>query len=121
MVDMEVPSAYVQFLRSIMPKKPRSEIYTVLGLQKHGKNLFYRDFLHHLRYSSDQIQVAPGIRGLVMLVFALPSFPYVFKVIKDSFPPPKETTKELIKEKYQLVNATILDFLRWKAERVSRF
>ena len=103
MVDMEVPSAYVQFLRSIMPKKPRSEIYTVLGLQKHGKNLFYRDFLHHLRYSSDLIQAAPGIRGLVMLVFALPSFPYVFKVIKDSFPPPKDTTKELIKEKYLLV------------------
>ncbi|MET3106911.1 isocitrate dehydrogenase kinase/phosphatase [Oxalobacteraceae bacterium GrIS 2.11] len=103
MVDMEVPSAYVQFLRSIMPRKPRSEIYTVLGLQKHGKNLFYRDFLHHLTYSSDQIQAAPGIRGLVMLVFALPSFPYVFKVIKDSFPPPKETTKELIKEKYLLV------------------
>jgi pimeloyl-ACP methyl ester carboxylesterase len=25
------------------------------------------------------------------------------------------------KEKYQVVNATILDFLRWKAERVSRF
>ncbi len=103
MVDMEVPSAYVQFLRSMMPKKPRSEIYTVLGLQKHGKNLFYRDFLHHLTYSSDQIQEAPGIRGLVMLVFALPSFPYVFKIIKDSFPPPKETTKELIKEKYLLV------------------
>ncbi len=103
MVDMEVPSAYVQFLRSLMPRKPRSEIYTILGLQKHGKNLFYRDFLHHLKYSSDQIQEAPGIRGLVMLVFALPSFPYVFKVIKDSFPPPKETTKELIQEKYQLV------------------
>ena len=103
MVDMEVPSAYVQFLRSMMPKKPRSEIYTVLGLQKHGKNLFYRDFLHHLTYSSDLIQEAPGIRGLVMLVFALPSFPYVFKIIKDSFPPPKETTKELIKEKYLLV------------------
>jgi isocitrate dehydrogenase kinase/phosphatase len=103
MVDMEVPSAYVTFLRSIMPRKPCSEIYTVLGLQKHGKNLFYRDFLHHLRYSSDQIQTAPGIRGLVMLVFALPSFPYVFKVIKDSFPPPKETTKELVKEKYLLV------------------
>ncbi|HTD06867.1 bifunctional isocitrate dehydrogenase kinase/phosphatase [Undibacterium sp.] len=103
MIDMVVPSAYVQFLRSILPKKPRSEIYTILGLQKHGKNLFYRDFLHHLKYSSDIIDTAPGIRGLVMLVFALPSFPYVFKVIKDSFPPPKETTKALIKEKYQLV------------------
>ena len=103
MVDMEVPSAYVQFIRSILPKKPRSEIYTMIGLQKHGKNLFYRDFLHHLKYSSDCIEAAPGIRGLVMLVFALPSFPYVFKLIKDSFPPPKETTKALIKEKYLLV------------------
>jgi isocitrate dehydrogenase kinase/phosphatase len=103
MVDMEVPSAYVQFIRSILPKKPRSEIYTMIGLQKHGKNLFYRDFLHHLKYSSDRIEAAPGIRGLVMLVFALPSFPYVFKLIKDSFPPPKETTRALIKEKYLLV------------------
>lgn len=103
MVDMEVPSAYVQFLRSLLPQKPRSEIYTILGLQKHGKNLFYRDFLHHLRYSSDQLQIAPGIHGLVMLVFALPSFPYVFKVIKDHFPSTKETTKELVKEKYLLV------------------
>ncbi|MDO8650805.1 MAG: bifunctional isocitrate dehydrogenase kinase/phosphatase [Undibacterium sp.] len=103
MVDMEVPSAYVQFIRSILPKKPRSEIYTMLGLQKHGKNLFYRDFLHHLKYSSDIIDAAPGIRGLVMLVFALPSFPYVFKLIKDYFPAPKETTKALIKEKYLLV------------------
>ena len=103
MVDMEVPSAYVQFIRSILPKKPRSEIYTMIGLQKHGKNLFYRDFLHHLKYSSDIIEAAPGIRGLVMLVFALPSFPYVFKLIKDYFPAPKETTKALIKEKYLLV------------------
>ena len=38
-----------------------------------------------------------------MLVFALPSFPYVFKVIKDFYPPPKETTRALIKQKYLLV------------------
>lgn len=103
MVDMEVPSAYVQFLRTLMPEKPRSEIYTILGLQKLGKALFYRDFLRHLRHSSDRFEIAPGIRGLVMLVFALPSFPYVFKVIKDYFPAPKDTTKALVKEKYVLV------------------
>ncbi len=102
-VDMEVPSAYVQFLRSLMPKKPRSEIYTILGLQKQGKTLFYRDYLQHLKHSSDNFAIAPGIRGLVMVVFALPSFPYVFKVIKDYFPPPKETTRAQIKEKYLLV------------------
>ncbi|MFC0167514.1 bifunctional isocitrate dehydrogenase kinase/phosphatase [Pseudoduganella danionis] len=103
LVDMEVPSAYVQFLRSLLPRKPRSEIYTILGLQKQGKTLFYRDYLQHLKHSSDQFEIAPGIRGLVMLVFALPSFPYVFKVIKDFFPPPKETSRALIKEKYLLV------------------
>ena len=103
LVDMEVPSAYVQFLRSIMPGKPKAEIYTSVGLQKQGKNLFYRDLLHHLSHSSDQFIIAPGIKGMVMLVFTLPSFPYVFKLIKDSFPPPKETTRKKIQDKYQLV------------------
>lgn len=103
MVDMEVPSAYVQFLRTLLPRKPRSELYTVLGLQKQGKTAFYRDFLQHLKHSSDLFDSAPGIRGLVMLVFALPSFPYVFKVIKDFYPPPKDTTRAQVKEKYVLV------------------
>ncbi|MDH4481052.1 MAG: bifunctional isocitrate dehydrogenase kinase/phosphatase [Rhodoferax sp.] len=103
MVDMEVPSAYVQFLRSMMPRKPRNEIYNALGLAKQGKTLFYRDFLHHLRHSSDKFRIAPGIKGMVMLVFDLPSFPYVFKVIKDFYPPPKDTSREQIKGKYLLV------------------
>ncbi len=103
MVTMEVPSAYVQFLRSMMPRKPRSEIYNALGLAKQGKNSFYRDFLYHLKHSSDRFRIAPGIKGMVMLVFDLPSFPYVFKVIKDFYPAQKETTRELIKSKYLLV------------------
>jgi isocitrate dehydrogenase kinase/phosphatase len=103
MVDMEIPSAYVQFLRSLMPRKPRAELYNSLGLQKHGKNLFYRDLLAHLRHSSDRLRIAPGIKGMVMLVFDLPSFPYVFKVIKDFYPPQKDTSREQIKGKYLLV------------------
>ena len=103
MVDMEIPSAYVQFLRGLMPRKPRAELYNSLGLQKHGKNIFYRDFLAHLRHSSDKFRIAPGIKGMVMLVFDQPSFPYVFKVIKDFYPPQKDTTREQIKAKYLLV------------------
>ncbi len=103
MVDMEVPSAYVQFLRSLMPRKPRAEIYNALGLAKQGKTLFYRDFLHHLKHSSDQFRIAPGIKGMVMLVFDLPSFPYVFKLIKDFYPAQKDTTREQVKAKYMLV------------------
>ena len=103
MVDMEIPSAYVQFLRSLMPRKPRAEIYNALGLAKQGKTLFYRDFLYHLKHSSDKFRIAPGIKGMVMLVFDLPSFPYVFKLIKDYYPPQKDTTREQIKGKYLLV------------------
>ena len=103
MVDMEIPSAYVQYLRSMMPRKPRNEIYNALGLAKQGKTLFYRDFLHHLRHSTDKFRIAPGIKGMVMLVFDLPSFPYVFKVIKDYYPHQKDTSREQIKGKYLLV------------------
>ena len=103
MVDMEIPSAYVQFLRSLMPRKPRAEFYNALGLAKQGKTLFYRDYLHHQRHSTDRFRIAPGIKGMVMLVFDLPSFPFVFKVIKDYYPPQKDTTREQIRGKYLLV------------------
>ena len=103
LVDMPVPSAYVEFLRSLMPGKPRAEIYSAVGLQKQGKNSFYRDLLAHMRHSRDRFRIAPGIKGMVMLVFDLPSFPYVFKVIKDFYPERKNTTREKVKGKYLLV------------------
>ncbi len=101
MVDMDAPSAYVQFLKTLMPTKPESELYTMLGLHKQGKTLFYRALLHHLRHSTDQFEIAPGIAGMVMGVFTLPSFPYVFKVIKDKRR--KDVSREFVQSQYQLV------------------
>ncbi|GLR15096.1 bifunctional isocitrate dehydrogenase kinase/phosphatase [Chitinimonas viridis] len=103
MVDMASPSGYVGFLRSMLPFKPKAELYTMLGLAKQGKTVFYRDLMHHLRHSRDDFIIAPGIRGLVMLVFTLPSFPYVFKLIKDEIAPTKDVTQEIVRAKYQLV------------------
>ena len=103
MVDMEVPSGYVQFLRAIMPNKPRSEIYIMLGLGKQGKTMFFRDFIYHLHHSEDKFIMAPGIRGLVMLVFTLPSYPYVFKIIKDVFGSSKEMDQATVKRKFMMV------------------
>jgi len=103
MADMEVPSAYVQFLRSMMPNKPKAELYSMLGLAKQGKTMFFRELITHLRHSRDEFIVAPGIRGLVMAVFTLPSFPYVFKVIKDVIAPSKDVDRATVKAKYLLV------------------
>jgi isocitrate dehydrogenase kinase/phosphatase len=103
MVDMEVPSAYVDFLASIAPTKPKAELYTLVGLQKQGKTLFFRDLQQHLRHSSDTFILAPGTKGMVMLVFTLPSYPYVFKVIRDWFEPPKDADRAVVEAKYDFV------------------
>ena len=47
--------------------------------------------------------IAPGIKGMVMSVFTMPSYDFVFKIIKDKFTPPKEMTREQVREKYRLV------------------
>jgi len=103
MTDMEVPSAYVEFLKELMPGKPKAELYTMVGLQKQGKTVFYRDLFRHLNHSTDSFGIAPGTKGMVMVVFTLPSFPYVFKVIRDSFAPPKDTDKRHVRDRYLLV------------------
>ena len=103
MVDMEVPSGYVQFLRSILPTKPRSELYIMIGLGKQGKTMFFRDFIYHVHHSEDKFIMAPGIRGLVMLVFTLPSYPYVFKIIKDVFGASKNMDHATVKRKFMMV------------------
>jgi isocitrate dehydrogenase kinase/phosphatase len=103
MVDMDVPSGYIHFLQTLMPSKPRSELYTAVGLAKQGKTLFYRDLLHHLHHSQDVFVEAPGTPGLVMHVFNLPSYPYVLKVIKDEFGHSKQTDRATVKRKFLMV------------------
>ena len=103
MVDMAVPSGYVEFLGSMTSVRARSELYTMLGLGKQGKTLFFRELLQHLHHSRDEFVEAPGIRGQVMHVFTLPSFPYVFKVIRDVFGPGKDTDRETVRSKFAMV------------------
>ncbi len=103
MADMDVPSGYVQFLQSLMPTRARSELYTAVGLAKQGKTLFYRDLLHHLLHSQDAFVEAPGTPGLVMHVFSLPSYPYVLKVIKDVFGHSKQTDRDTVMRKFEMV------------------
>ncbi|MDO5639594.1 MAG: bifunctional isocitrate dehydrogenase kinase/phosphatase [Neisseria sp.] len=103
LVDMPVPSGYVQFLNGMLPMRTTGDLYTMVGLHKQGKNIWWREFVQHLEYSHDQFILAPGVKGLVMTVFTLPSFPYVFKVIKDTFGPNKDFDQEYVRQKYLLV------------------
>lgn len=104
MVDAPLPYLYLHFLKQLMPHKGDNEIYASIGFPKHAKTEFYREFVSHMRNSQDQFVIAPGIKGMVMSVFTLPSYDIVFKIIKDKFDPPKEVTHEIVRSKYTLVS-----------------
>ncbi len=102
-VDLDRVGEAVLFLRSIMPRKPVSELFTVLGRAKQGKTERYRELMRHLEKTRDLFVHAAGERGLVMICFTLPSFDVVFKIIRDRFPYPKSVLREEVKAKYELV------------------
>jgi len=102
-VDLETVGDALVFLRSILPNKPISELYTVMGRAKQGKTERFRTFKQHLTLSQDKFIIAPGERGMVMAVFLLPSFDIVFKIIRDQFAYPKTMSRREVMQKYALV------------------
>lgn len=102
-VECDRPYDLVWFLKSIMPAKKVAELYISIGHNKHGKTELFRDIVRHLAGSDDPFCLAEGDRGMVMLVFTLPSHDLVFKVIRDRFAEPKATTRAKVMEKYALV------------------
>ena len=101
--DLETVHDAVVFLRTILPRKPLAELFTVLGRARQGKTETYRTFFRHLQNSRDLFVEAPGDRGMVMAVFTLPSFDVVFKVIRDRFAYPKTVVRKDVLDKYYLV------------------
>jgi len=106
LADLPTVGDTILFLRLLMPDKPVDELYTVLGRLKQGKTERYRHFIHHcsgLLHQQEQFQLADGQRGMVLAVFTLPSYPLVFKVIRDHFGPTKKMFRSQVLEQYRLV------------------
>ena len=112
-VGVECPRAVVEFLASIMPLKRIDELYTAIGFHKHDKTELYRGLLAHLRHGGARFERAAGQPGLVMTVFALPSFNLVLKIIRDSFGFPKRSTRRQVMAQYRFV------FLRDRVGRLA--
>ena len=102
-VEWSNPSELVGFLKSLLPMKSLAELYTAVGFPQHGKTSLYRSLYRHLDHSHDKFVRTRGTPGMVMAVFTLVSFNVVFKIIKDRFDPPKNTTRDAVKRRYDLV------------------
>ncbi len=126
-VETGCPRELVVFLKECMPPKPVDELYIALGFHKQGKTELYRRLRRFLEDTTDQFEFAPGDPGMVMIVFTLPSYHLVFKVIRDHFMPPKKNTRQEVMERYRLVfghdragrlvEAQEFEHLEFRAER----
>jgi isocitrate dehydrogenase kinase/phosphatase len=128
-VEVDRPREMVAFLSSMMPTKRASELYIAIGFNKHGKTELYREISRHIAETGESFVPARGDRGLVMTVFTLPGLDVIFKVIKDEFAPPKQTSRREVMDKYRhvfrhdragrLVDAQEFEHLSFPADRFS--
>jgi isocitrate dehydrogenase kinase/phosphatase len=102
-VDAGRPFALVHWLSAVQQRRRRADLYNALGYNRHAKTEFYRDFVRHLQKSDDCFVEAEGTRGMVMIVFTLPSYDVVFKLIRDRFDQPKESDRREVMRRYKLV------------------
>jgi isocitrate dehydrogenase kinase/phosphatase len=135
-VDINTPVELVEFLRTILPNKPVSDLYNSIGNYKHGKTDFYRNLHRFIHVTEEKYVIALGEEGAVMIVFTLSDFDYVFKVIKD-YPcflrsnktPNKSITKAQVMDRYKfvckrdragrLVDTQEFENIRFKVKRYS--
>jgi len=105
------PTAYreiFEFLESIAPTRPKTYIYTSIGFIHPGKLQLVHELRQHLEDTGEKFTVAKGVPGTVMIVFTLPTFRYVFKVIRDT------STKETFRGHQQVIGQY------WRVHRMDR-
>ncbi|MBL4587348.1 MAG: bifunctional isocitrate dehydrogenase kinase/phosphatase [Flavobacteriales bacterium] len=129
-VESESPVDLIHFLRPLMRHKNLSELYASIGYNRHSKTVLLKELYRHLEYSDDKFVPAPGIKGMVMVVFTLPGFNVVFKVIRDKFGPTKNFGRQHVIDCYRLVfmhdrvgrlaDAMEYDYLEFERSRFSK-
>ncbi len=103
LVDTDKPHELIHFLKTIMPRKRVAELYISIGYNKHGKTELYRELLEHLKNTCAVFDIAPGEKGMVMIVFTMPDDDIVFKVIRDRSAEPKTLSRQDVMAHYRLV------------------
>ncbi|HTT63635.1 MAG TPA: isocitrate dehydrogenase kinase/phosphatase AceK regulatory subunit [Bryobacteraceae bacterium] len=71
------------FLDTLAPERGHPAMCAVLGFTHPARVALNQRLRRHLRESGERFAPAPGRVGMAMVVFSPPTFPYVFKVIRD--------------------------------------
>ena len=103
LIDSESPVGTLNFLMTTLPSKPKAQLLINMGFQELGKECLLQQLSIEIHTSDHKFDFAPGIPGMVMIVFYHPNSNYVFKVVRNNIKPPKNTSEKEVIEKYRFV------------------
>jgi isocitrate dehydrogenase kinase/phosphatase len=94
----------LEFLDTLAPERGHPAMCAVLGFTHPARVALNQRLRRHLRETGERFTPTPGRVGMAMVVFAPPSFPYVFKVIRDFSSKQAWIGRERIMEIYRWVH-----------------
>jgi len=94
----------LNFLDTLAPERGHPAMCAVIGFTHPARVALNQRLRQHLRETGERFVRAPGRVGTAMAVFSPPSFPYVFKVIRDFSSKPGWRGRSHISEVYRLVH-----------------
>ena len=92
------------FLDELAPERGHPAMCAVLGFTHPARVALNQKLRRHLRETGECFRPTPGRVGTAMVVFAPPSFPYVFKVVRDYSSKPSWMGRTRIMEVYRWVH-----------------
>jgi isocitrate dehydrogenase kinase/phosphatase len=103
-VDTRDYRGVVNFLDTLAPERGHPAMCAVIGFTHPARVALNAQLRQHLAETGEQFTPTPGRAGTAMIVFAPPSFPYVFKVIRDTSSKIGWTGKQRIMDLYRWVH-----------------
>ncbi len=94
----------LEFLDSMAPERGHPAMCAVIGFTHPARVALNQRLRYHLANSGETFVRTPGRAGMAMIVFSPPSFPYVFKVIRDYSQKPGWKGSRQIAELYRWVH-----------------
>ncbi|HBY58848.1 MAG TPA: hypothetical protein DEH78_03440, partial [Solibacterales bacterium] len=82
-VAVEQYRELLRIVDSLAPDRGHPAMCAVIGFTHPARVALNHRLRDHLRETGERFESTPGRAGTAMIVFAPPSFPYVFKVVRD--------------------------------------
>ncbi|MDD3295539.1 MAG: bifunctional isocitrate dehydrogenase kinase/phosphatase, partial [Geobacteraceae bacterium] len=101
--DLKHYHQILAFLKAYFPVRAKPSLFKIIGFNHVAKVQLLYELRERLRMEKKKFVRAEGIEGKVMVVFNLPEYPYVMKVVRDETPKEGVRDADYVIGKYRKV------------------